>query len=208
MHYDRINAQFNPYRNILLQIPLLCVDSKKEIQTSEEIIGVCREYILGLSLELHRQGIPKDTLEQQQRNCELAAYFTHCKMQPVHQMLTLRTAATVSFKLRNFKMATSFARRLLELGPKADMAMNAKRIIQASGNDTRDENPVNYDERNPFEICAATYQPIYRGKPHVICPFTQAFYIPEMVGSIDAIAGISEVGKKCVGMKISPLQFR
>ena len=184
------------------------MDSKKEIQTSEEIIGICREYILGLSLELHRQSIPKDTLEQQQRNCELAAYFTHCKLQPVHQMLTLRTAAAISFKLKNFKMASSFARRLLELGPKADMAMNAKKIIQASGNDTKDENPVNYDERNPFEICAGTFQPIYRGKPHVVCPFTQTFYVPELVGSIDTIAGISEVGKKCVGMKISPLQFR
>ena len=105
-------------------------------------------------------------------------------------------------------MASSFARRLLELGPKADMAMNAKKIIQASGNDTKDENPVNYDERNPFEICAGTFQPIYRGKPHVVCPFTQTFYVPELVGSIDTIAGISEVGKKCVGMKISPLQFR
>ena len=183
------------------------VDSKKEIQTSEEILGICREYILGLSLELHRQAIAKDSLDQQLRNCELAAYFTHCELLPVHQMLTLRTAATISFKLKNLKMASSFARRLLELGPKPDMAMNAKKIIQASGNDPK-ENPVNYDERNPFKICAATFQPIYRGKPNVVCPFTQAFYVPEKAGSIDTLAGISEVGKKCVGMKISPLQIR
>ena len=191
-------------RNVILQIPLLCVDSKKEIQIAEEMVGICREYIIGLSLELHRQTLPKDT----PRNCELAAYFTHCDLLPIHQMLTLRTAAAISFKLKNFKMASSFARRLLELGPKVDMATNAKKIIHASGNDPKDENPVNYDEHNPFKICAATYQPIYRGKPHVVCPFTQAFYIPDKLGSIDVIAGISEVGKKCVGMKISPLQIR
>jgi len=53
---------------------------------------------------------------------QMAAYFTHCNMQPVHMILTLRTALNLFFKLKNFKTAASFARRLLELGPKPEIA--------------------------------------------------------------------------------------
>ena len=53
---------------------------------------------------------------------QMAAYFTHCKLQPVHLILTLRTAQTLFFKLKNHKTAASFARRLIELGPKPDIA--------------------------------------------------------------------------------------
>ncbi|KAL0201095.1 hypothetical protein M9458_004282, partial [Cirrhinus mrigala] len=52
----------------------------------------------------------------------MAAYFTHCSLQPVHMVLVLRTALNLFFKLRNFKTAAGFARRLLELGPKPEVA--------------------------------------------------------------------------------------
>lgn len=106
-------------------------------------------------METERKKLPKDTLEQQKRLCEvkntmklslintkkitkawwkcfeknvfvfslqMAAYFTHCNLQPVHMVLVLRTALNLFFKLRNFKTAAGFARRLLELGPKPDVA--------------------------------------------------------------------------------------
>ncbi len=53
---------------------------------------------------------------------QMAAYFTHCSLQPVHMVLVLRTALNLFFKLRNFKTAAGFARRLLELGPKPEVA--------------------------------------------------------------------------------------
>ena len=52
----------------------------------------------------------------------MAAYFTHCNLQPVHLILTLRTARNLFFKLKNYKTAASFARRLLELGPRPEVA--------------------------------------------------------------------------------------
>merc|ERR1711874_775798 len=57
----------------------------------------------------------------------MAAYFTHCNLQPVHQVLTLRTALNLAFKLKNFKTAGGFARRLLELGPKPEVAQQTRR---------------------------------------------------------------------------------
>ena len=47
----------------------------------------------------------------------MAAYFTHSNLQPVHMILVLRTALNLFFKT-----AATFARRLLELGPKPEVA--------------------------------------------------------------------------------------
>ena len=43
-----------------------------------------------------------------------------------------RTALNLFFKLKNFKTAGSFARRLLELGPKPEVAQQTRKILQAS----------------------------------------------------------------------------
>jgi coatomer protein complex subunit alpha (xenin) len=56
------------------------------------------------------------------RQAELAAYFTHCNLQQVHLMLSLRSAMNCSYKIKNYGTAASFARRLLELDPKEDVA--------------------------------------------------------------------------------------
>ena len=81
-------------------------------------------------METSRKELPKATLEDQKRLCEMAAYFTHCNLQPVHQILTLRTALNLFFKLKNYKTAASFARRLLELGPRQEVAQQARKILQ------------------------------------------------------------------------------
>lgn len=58
---------------------------------------------------------------------QMAAYFTHSNLQPVHMVLVLRTALNLFFKLKNFKTAATFARRLLELGPKPEVAQQVTR---------------------------------------------------------------------------------
>lgn len=63
---------------------------------------------------------------------QMAAYFTHCNLQPIHMILTLRTALNLFFKLKNYKTAASFARRLLELGPKPDVATQVQGLTVCS----------------------------------------------------------------------------
>lgn len=77
--------------------------------------GSCREYNVALRLELARKEIRDDP----NRAAELAAYFTHAKLQPVHQALSLRSAMFIFFKLKNFATTAIFCRRLLELNPAA-----------------------------------------------------------------------------------------
>jgi len=150
------------FRELLLSVPLLVVDTKQEISEAQQLIVVCREYIVGLMMEQERKSLPKSNIEQQKRICEMAAYLTHCQWQPIHLMLALRTAQNLFFKIKNYKTAAVLARRLLELGPKPDVAAQTRKIIAACEKNPRDNHELVYDPHNPFDICAATYVPIYR----------------------------------------------
>ncbi|NXA57223.1 COPA protein, partial [Nothocercus julius] len=196
------------FRSILLSVPLLVVDNKQEIAEAQQLIAICREYIVGLSMEIERKKLPKETLEQQKRICEMAAYFTHSNLQPVHMILVLRTALNLFFKLKNFKTAATFARRLLELGPKPEVAQQTRKILSACEKNPTDTYQLNYDMHNPFDICAASYRPIYRGKPVEKCPLSGACYFPEFQGQICRVTTVTEIGKDVIGLRISPLQFR
>ncbi|NXM92984.1 COPA protein, partial [Sylvia borin] len=193
------------FRLILLSVPLLVVDNKQEIAEAQQLIAICREYIVGLSMEIERKKLPKETLEQQKRSCEMAAYFTHSNLQPVHMILVLRTALNLFFKLKNFKTAATFARRLLELGPKPEVAQQTRKILAACEKNPSDSHQLNYDQHNPFDICAASFRPIYRGKALERCPLSGACYGPEFRGQI---CRVTEIGKDVLGLRISPLQFR
>jgi len=164
--------------------------------------------VSGLQMELFRKDLPKEKVEDQKRSCELAAYFTHCSLDAVHLILTLRTAMNLTFKLKNYKSASSFARRLLELGPKADMAQQTRKLLQVCEKNPVDEHAMEYDEHNPFLVCAKSYKPIYRGKPEIKCPFCGASYMPQFAGVLCTLCTVAEVGKDTMGLRISPLQFR
>jgi len=192
--------------SIMLSISLLALETKQETTEALQLLGICKEYIVGLQMEIQRKTLPKQTAEQQKRLCEMAAYFTHCNLQPVHLVLTLRTALNLAFKVKNFKTAASFARRLLELGPKPDVAQQTRKILQACDKNPTNAVSMNYDELNPFTICAVSFTPLYRGKPQETCPFCGASYSPEYVGTLCTVCKVSEVGKSSRGIKISTSQ--
>ncbi|KPJ05407.1 Coatomer subunit alpha [Papilio xuthus] len=195
-------------RGIAQAVPLLLVPGKQELAEAQQLLAICREYLLGLQMETARKAMPKSTIEEQKRTCEMAAYFTHCKLQPVHQILTLRTALNMFFKLKNFRTAASFARRLLELGPRPEVAQQARKILQACEMTPNDEHQLLYDEHNPFTICGISYKPIYRGKPEEKCPLCGASFFPEHKGKLCIICGVAEIGKDVIGLRICPIQFQ
>lgn len=196
------------FRHLLLSILMLSVDSKQEITEAKQLLEICREYIIGLSMEVERKSLPKATIEDHKRSCEMAAYFTHVHLQPVHQILTLRTALNLFFKLKNFQTASSFAKRLLELGPKADVASQTRKVLQACEKSGSDEHKLNYSEHNPFSACAASYTPIYRGKAETKCPLCESSYHPEYENSVCRVCSVASIGRDTIGLRISSLQFR
>ena len=78
---------------------------------------MAREYLLGVSVELERRRIAQEDPDNVRRSLELAAYFTHCRLQQAHLQIALRSAIGVFAKANNHATAAKFARRLLELNP-------------------------------------------------------------------------------------------
>ena len=149
----------------------------------KELLGLCREYITGIRIELARKEL-QTANQDPVRQCELAAYFSHCNLQPIHLMLSLRSAMNCTYKIKNFRTAGAFARRLLELNPKQELAVQAKKVVAFCEKNDSDTERMNYDERNPFVVCALSLVPIYRGSPLVACPYCGSSFLPEHKGKV------------------------
>ncbi|KAJ7522181.1 hypothetical protein O6H91_19G086400 [Diphasiastrum complanatum] len=189
---------------ILHTIPLLVVDSRREVDDVKELLAIAKEYVLALKIELKRKEVKDDPARQ----LELAAYFTHCNLQPTHLRLTLQSAMAISFKLNNFNTAANFSRRLLEFNPPPQVATKARQVLQACERNPHDEHHLNYDPRNPFVVCGATYTPIYKGSKDVACPYCTAKFVPESAGELCPVCDLATVGADASGLLCSNTQIR
>ncbi|KAH7294458.1 hypothetical protein KP509_27G001800 [Ceratopteris richardii] len=192
------------FLSLLQTIPLLVVDSRKEVDEVKELVSICKEYVLALKIELKRKETKDDLVRQQ----ELAAYFTHCNLQNVHVKLSLQSAMGLCFKGKNFNTAAMFARRLLELNPPQQAAAKARQVLAACEKNARDEVELNYDPRNPFTVCGATFTPIYKGSKDVSCPYCSARFVPDFAGNICNICELSVIGADASGLLCSMTQVR
>ncbi|KAJ3189293.1 hypothetical protein HDU85_002921 [Gaertneriomyces sp. JEL0708] len=148
------------YKSVLYSIILTVVDTVDEEAQIQQLVDTCREYLLGLKMDLTRRTLSLES--DPTRVLELAAYYTHCHLQPAHLQLTLLQAASLCAKVRNLALASLFARRLLELNPPQGLGQKARAIIQHCGNNPTDSTQIEYDQYNPFVVCGISYTPIYR----------------------------------------------
>lgn len=191
--------------SILHTIPLIVVESRREVDEVKELIIIVKEYVLGLQMELKRREIKDNPVRQQ----ELAAYFTHCNLQIAHLRLALLNAMTVCYKAKNLATAANFARRLLETNPTVEnQAKTARQVLQAAERNMTDAAQLNYDFRNPFVICGATYVPIYRGQKDVSCPYCSSRFVPSQEGQLCTVCDLAVVGADASGLFCSPSQIR
>ncbi|GAA0174553.1 vesicle coat protein [Lithospermum erythrorhizon] len=193
------------FLSILHTIPLIVVESRREVDEVKELIMIAKEYALAMQMELKRREMKDNPVRQQ----ELAAYFTHCNLQTAHLRLALLNAMTVCYKSGNLATAGNFARRLLETNPTVENHnKTARSILQAAEKNMTDATQLNYDFRNPFVTCAATYVPIYRGQKDVTCPYCCSHFVPSQQGQLCSVCGIAEIGADASGLLCSPTQIR
>ncbi|KAJ8762252.1 hypothetical protein K2173_007408 [Erythroxylum novogranatense] len=193
------------FLSILHTIPLIVVDSRREVDEVKELIIIVKEYVLGLQMELKRRDIKDNPIRQQ----ELAAYFTHCNLQLPHLRLALLNAMTVCYKAGNMNTAANFARRLLETSPtNENQAKTARQVLQAAEKNMKDKAELNYDFRNPFVVCGATYVPIYRGQKDVSCPYCSSRFVPSQEGKLCTVCDLAIIGSDASGLLCSPSQTR
>lgn len=112
------------------------------------------------------------------------------------------------YKLRCFATAAGFCRRLLELGgaPQKVVAQ-ARQVLAACEQQQQQEGgeanaiaDLDYDERNPFDLCSVTWTPIYRGSPFAEDPFSGARFQPACEGQVSPVGGVSRIGAQATGM--------
>lgn len=61
---------------------------------------------------------------------------------------------------------------------------------------------IEYDQFADFDICAASYTPIYAGQPFVQDPFSGAKYLPEYKGQVCRISQVTEIGAPASGLRL------
>ncbi|KOB69607.1 Coatomer protein complex subunit alpha [Operophtera brumata] len=179
-------------QHVVQRVPLLHVDTKPELSEAQQLLTICREdaKINPRGTEAYlRNGCLLHPLQASTRPPDLDPSNS-----PEH--------------LKNFRTAASFARRLLELGPRPEVAQQARKILQACEKTPTDEHQLLYDEHNPFTLCGISYKPIYRGKPEEKCSLCGASFFPEHKGKLCPVCGVAEIGKDVLGLRICPLQFQ
>jgi len=198
----KFNEARNAFTEVLSQIPLTVTDNRSQANEMKEMLEICREYITAIRLKEAITAAGADPV----RSTELSAYFTHCNLQPVHLLLALRSAMGTAFKHKNFIVAASFARRLLELPDmrserNADLRMKATKVLQRSEQMARNEHTLNYKENTAFSIDCKDFVPVYTGEECVKCSYCGSVYKgSSMKGQVCVTDGFCTVGVETIGL--------
>ena len=191
------------FRDIVHSAPLVVVDDPSEADELKELVGFCKEYLLYLKIFARRKELKDDP----KLSTELAAYGTHCMLQPPHLVLALMVAMTQSFKLKNYITAATFARRLLETSESGSSAKSvaaaqkkAQKVLKLSERKGMNSVKLSYDDRSSFVLCAKSLEPIYRGSKKITCPYCFATYKPEYVDQTCDVCGLSKIGLETIGL--------
>ncbi|TGZ84268.1 Coatomer, alpha subunit [Ascodesmis nigricans] len=191
------------FRGILHTLMLMAVSDQSEVEEAQRIISTATEYVLASSMELERRRLEEEDSESNvKRILELAAYFTKPTLERPHRQITLMNAMRLAVKYKNFNHASHFADRVLansNAGPNAQKAQTIKSRCARSPTNTVD---IDYDQHAEFDVCAASFTPIYAGQPFVQDPFTGAKYHPQYRGEICRISQVTEIGAPASGLRL------
>lgn len=187
------------FRSIVYTIAVLTVETEEQEIKCDDILTLCREYILGLSIELERRSLNPSEVK---RNLELAAYFTKAKLQNAHRVNSLQVAMLQSFKNKNYTSASYFAGELLSIVPSGAKAEQAQKIRARAESISRDAVEIDFDPYAEFDICCASYTPIYKGEEVVSESLVGAKYKPEFKGQVCKITNITAIGAPASGLRI------
>lgn len=196
---NNLEAAIATFREIIYTVAVITVDDEDQEAKCEDVLTLCREYILGLSIELERRALGADDLK---RNLELAAYFTRAKLQNPHRVNALQVAMTQLFKHKNYSSASYFALELMQIVPLGQRHEQAAKLKAKADSVLSDAIEVDFDPYAEFDICAASHTPIYKGEGAVSEALVGAKYKAEYKGKVCQITGITAIGAPALGLRI------
>ncbi|KAF2724378.1 Coatomer, alpha subunit [Polychaeton citri CBS 116435] len=198
------------FKKALRLLMVNAVTSQAQAQEAQQAVQTAAQYALAMTVELERRKIVGSTMDLssfsddiKKRALELSAYFTVPAMEPQHKTLALFSAMKFANRNKQFSSTLSFANALIEQGTNARFKEEAKKlkpICERSPNDAVD---VEYDSFGEFEICAASYTPIYAGEQSTSCPFDGAKYHTQYKGTVCKICEVCAIGAPSSGLRLT-----
>ncbi len=195
---NQLQSSIEIFRKIIYIVATLSVSEDSE-ERCHAILNVCKNYILGLQIELARRALPATEVK---RNLELAAYFTHVELQPAHRLNALQVAMTQSFKAKNYHYASYFAGEFLKIMSSGTRAEQAKKIQAKADSIATDAITIDFDPFAEWEICAGDFVPIYKGERVVREKFLGVGYKEAWKGKLCKVTLVSEIGATGSGLRL------
>lgn len=194
------------FLSVLHTLPLVVVEKKAEVQEVGELLGICREYVTAIRLELTR----RDTADPV-KQAALRAYFTQCKLQTTHLILGLQAAVKYAYTIKNFAMTAGFCRRILELavsngaGNSSVAAMvdvkKIRAVLQVCEKTNTDEHQIDYPE-NHFVLCSSTLTPIPKNVQPLRCPYCASTFHPSCDEQLCPNCQLAQIGAQATGLRV------
>ncbi|KAL4897748.1 coatomer WD associated region-domain-containing protein [Aspergillus ambiguus] len=202
MRANKLEDGVKIFRGILHSILINTVSSEAEVEQAKKVLETAREYVLAMSIELERRRIAKEEPDNVKRTLELSAYFTIPKLEVAHRQLALMAAMKLAFTHKNYSSALSFANRMLANGGSAKLLEQARKYKAQCERNPQDKVEIEFDQFAEFDLCAASYTPIYTGSPSVSDPFTGAKYHEQYKGTVCRISEVTEIGAPASGLRL------
>ena len=195
------------FTGVLLTVPFVVVDKRGQVSELLEFVGICREYILAMKIELKR----KEVRDDMPRQAALASYLTATTIQPLHLVQGLRSAIKLTSSVRAYAFCAVLCRRLLELcvtnaNPTMEKVAEPAKIrsfLAMCERQNRDEVVIPWPADGQFNVCGWSFEPVERGRG-VKCAFCQAVYKQEYTGHVCNICTVAKIGADATGLKCYP----
>ncbi|CAJ2508849.1 Uu.00g138750.m01.CDS01 [Anthostomella pinea] len=207
MRSNKLEDGVRLFKGILHAIIANAASSESEATDAKKLATSAGEYALAMSIELARRrlGTPEavnGNPELLKRSLELSAYFTIPKIEVPHRQLALLNAMNLAARSKNYSSASSFANRILANGGANRILENARRTKTQCERNPHDAVEIEYDQFAEFDICAASYTPIYSGTPYEECALDGTKYHTKYKGMVCTVCEVCEVGKHGSGLKL------
>jgi coatomer protein complex subunit alpha (xenin) len=197
------------FRKLLQLIMVNVVSSQAELSDAKKAINTATQYILAMSIELERRKLLNGATDisalsdaDKKRALELSAYFTIPELEGPHKSIPLAAAMKFAHKNKQLNTALNFANALLDRTGNAKMKESAKRVKAVAERNPSDVIEIDFDQFADFDICAASFTPIYSGMPSVTSPYSGAKYHARYKGTVCRIDGITQIGAPASGLRL------
>ncbi|KAI9816560.1 MAG: hypothetical protein M1827_001692 [Pycnora praestabilis] len=206
MRSNKLEAGVKVFKRILYSLLVSAVSTSQEVTEAKKIILTAAEYIIAMSIELQRRSLGSDfaklSEEAKKRSLELSAFFTIPKLEVAHRQLTLASAMNWTFRNGNRATALNFANKIIAKGGSAKILEGARKTKAGCGSSPKDAFDIDFDQFAEFDICAASYSPIYSGSPSVACPYDGSKFHSQYKGKVCTVCEVAEIGAPASGLRL------